>query len=186
MLSAENNRLLTQVGPGTPMGEYLRRYWMPIGGATEFDQVAIKPMRLFGEDLVLYRDRAGTFGLIDRQCPHRRADLALGFVEECGIRCHYHGWLMDADGRCIEQPYDDIANPSGRSRERGRTRAYPVQEAGGLVTNADGSPYDPYKPDALASNGTLHAEMLECLRVGPAVPATKPFSLEGGRSSHET
>ena len=82
MLSAEKNKVLTQVGPGTPMGDYLRRYWMPIGGATELDQIAIKPMRLFGEDLVLYRDRGGTFGLIDRQCPHRRADLALGFVEE--------------------------------------------------------------------------------------------------------
>ena len=137
MLSAENNRLLTEVGPGTPMGAYLRRYWMPVGGVTEFDQVAIKPMRLLGEDLVLYRDRGGTFGLIDRQCPHRRADLALGFVEETGIRCHYHGWLMDADGRCIEQPYDDVVNPSRRGKDRGkdrcRTRAYPVKQAGGLL-----------------------------------------------------
>jgi 5,5'-dehydrodivanillate O-demethylase oxygenase subunit len=132
VLSAENNALLTQVGSGTPMGEYLRRYWMPIGGATEFDRVAIKPMRLFGEDLVLYRDRGGTFGLLDRQCPHRRADLALGFVEDRGIRCHYHGWLMDADGACIEQPYDDIANPR-RDKSRCRTRAYPVKEAGGLL-----------------------------------------------------
>jgi 5,5'-dehydrodivanillate O-demethylase oxygenase subunit len=133
VLSAENNRLLTEVGPGTPMGDYLRRYWMPIAGVTEFDQIAIKPMRLLGEDLVLYRDGGGSFGLIDRQCPHRRADLALGFVEETGIRCHYHGWLMDADGHCIEQPYDDIANPSRRGRERCRTRAYPIRQAGGLL-----------------------------------------------------
>jgi 5,5'-dehydrodivanillate O-demethylase len=127
VLSAENNRLLTEVGPGTPMGDYLRRYWMPIAGVTELDQIAIKPMRLLGEDLVLYRDGGGTFGLIDRQCPHRRADLALGFVEETGIRCHYHGWLMDAEGRCIEQPYDDIANPSRRGRERCKTRDYPIR-----------------------------------------------------------
>jgi len=132
VLSAENNRLLTEVGPGTPMGDYLRRYWMPVGGATEFDQISIKPMRLMGEDLVLYRDRSGTFGLIDRQCPHRRADLALGFVEDNGIRCHYHGWLMDAAGACIEQPFDDIANPR-RDRNRCRTRAYPVKEAGGML-----------------------------------------------------
>jgi len=132
VLSAENNRLLTQVGPGTPMGEYLRRYWMPIGGATEFDKIAIKPMRLFGEDLVLYRDRGGSFGLIDRRCPHRRADLALGFVEETGIRCHYHGWLMNAEGACIEQPYDDVANPR-RDKTRCRTRAYPIKQAGGLI-----------------------------------------------------
>ena len=117
MLSAEKNRLLTEVGPGTPMGELLRRYWMPIGGVTEFDTVAIKPIRLFGEDLVLYKDLGGTFGLLDRHCPHRRADLSYGMVERTGLRCNYHGWLMDEAGRCIEQPYDDIANPSQRGRE---------------------------------------------------------------------
>jgi 5,5'-dehydrodivanillate O-demethylase oxygenase subunit len=133
VLSAEKNQLLTQVGPGKPMGEYLRRYWMPIAGATEFDHVAIKPMRLLGEDLVLYKDLGGTFGLLDRQCPHRRADLSYGIVEQTGLRCHYHGWLMDQAGRCIEQPYDDIANPSLHGRERCATRAYPVKEAGGLL-----------------------------------------------------
>jgi 5,5'-dehydrodivanillate O-demethylase len=76
VLSAEKNRLLTQVGPGTPMGELLRRYWQPIGGASELDTVSIKPIRLLGEDLVLYRDRGGRFGLVDRHCSHRRADLA--------------------------------------------------------------------------------------------------------------
>ena len=140
MLSAENNRLLTEVGAGTPMGDYLRRYWMPIGGASEFDAISIKPMRLLGEDLVLYKDLGGRFGLLDRHCPHRRADLAYGFVEETGIRCHYHGWLMDAAGRCIEQPYDDIANPSGRGRERCQTRAYPVKQAGGLLFAYQGLP----------------------------------------------
>src|SRR5947199_146385 len=93
------------------MGELLRRYWMPIGGASELDTNPIKPMRLMGEDLVLYRDQGGRFGLLDRHCPHRRADLSYGFVEETGIRCNYHGWLMDETGRCIEQPYDDIGNP---------------------------------------------------------------------------
>ena len=111
MLSPEKNRLLTQVGPGTPMGELLRRYWMPIGGASELDKNPIKPIRLMGEDLVLYKDQGGRFGLLDRHCPHRRADLSYGFVEETGIRCNYHGWLMDETGRCIEQPYDDTVNP---------------------------------------------------------------------------
>ena len=91
MLSAEKNRLLTQVGPGTPMGDLLRRYWMPIGGTSELDTIAIKPIRLLGEDLVLYKDLGGRFGLLDRHCPHRRADLAYGFVEATGIRCNYHG-----------------------------------------------------------------------------------------------
>ena len=133
MLSAEKNRILTQVGPGTPMGELLRRYWMPIGGASELDNNRIKPIRLMGEDLVLYKDQGGRFGLLDRHCPHRRADLSYGFVEERGIRCNYHGWLMDESGRCIEQPYDDIVNPGSRARERCTTTAYPVKECAGLL-----------------------------------------------------
>jgi len=131
VLSAEKNKILTQVGPGTPMGEYLRRYWMPIAGASEFDTIAIKPIRLMGEDLVLYKDLSGRFGLLDRHCPHRRADLAYGFVEDTGIRCNYHGWRMDEAGRVVEQPYDDIVNP--RPRGRCTTRAYPVKEAAGLL-----------------------------------------------------
>src|SRR5258705_4010520 len=133
VLSAEKNRLLTQVGPGTPMGELLRRYWMPIGGASELDSNPIKPIRLMGEDLVLYKDLSGQFGLLDRHCPHRRADLAYGFVEPTGIRCNYHGWLMDEAGRCIEQPYDDTVNPLSRAKERCSTKASPVKECAGLL-----------------------------------------------------
>ena len=133
MLSPEKNRLLTEVGPGTPMGDYLRRYWMPIGGASELDADPIKAVRLLGEDLVLYRDRGGRFGLVDRHCPHRRADLSYGFVEERGIRCNYHGWLVDEAGRCLEQPYDDIVNPKARAKERCATKAYLVREVAGLL-----------------------------------------------------
>ena len=87
MLTAAKNELLTRVGPGTPMGNLLRRYWMPIGGASEFDTMSIKPIRLMGENLVLYKDASGRFGLIDRHCPHRRADMTNGWVERGGIRC---------------------------------------------------------------------------------------------------
>jgi hypothetical protein len=80
MLSAERNRVLTQVGPATPMGDLLRRYWHPIGGASEFDSKPVKAIRLLGEDLTLYKDLSGTFGLVDRHCAHRRADLSYGFV----------------------------------------------------------------------------------------------------------
>ena len=139
MLSAEKNRLLTQVGPGTPMGELLRRYWMPIGGASELDTNPIKPIRLMGEDLVLYKDLGGTFGLLDRHCPHRRADLSYGFVEQTGIRCNYHGWLMDEAGRCIEQPYDDTVNPRSRAKERCSAKAYPVKECAGLLLDLYGA-----------------------------------------------
>ena len=133
MLSPEKNRLLTQVGPGTPMGELLRRYWMPIGGASELDERPIKAIRLMGEDLVLYKDLGGRFGLLDRHCPHRRADLSYGFVEDTGIRCNYHGWLMDETGRCLEQPYDDTVNPRSRAKERCSAKAYPVKECAGLL-----------------------------------------------------
>jgi len=133
MLSAAKNELLTRIGPGTPMGDLLRRYWMPIGGASELDQAPIKPIRLMGEDLVLYKDLSGRYGLIDRHCPHRRADLSYGWVETQGIRCSYHGWLMDHAGRCVEQPYEDVANPSDRAKERCGARAYPVRELAGLL-----------------------------------------------------
>ena len=110
--------MLTRVGPGTPMGNLLRRYWMPIGGASELAKKPTKPVRFFGEDLTLYRDLSGRYGLIARHCPHRGADLSNGIVEEHGIRCFYHGWKYDERGQCIEQPYEDIANPSPKSRER--------------------------------------------------------------------
>ena len=100
MLSEERNRTLTQVGPGTHMGELLRRYWMPIAGASELDSRSTKAVRLLCEDLVLYKDKGGRYGLIDRHCPHRRADLSYGMVEDCGLRCNYHGWLFDEAGAC--------------------------------------------------------------------------------------
>lgn len=133
MLSEAKNRLLTRVGPGEPMGEYLRRYWLPIAGESAFDSAEVRPIRLFGEDLVLYKDRSGQLGLIDRQCMHRRADLSYGFVEERGLRCNYHGWLFDADGRCLEQPYEDVANPHNRLKERCVIKAYPLRVLAGLV-----------------------------------------------------
>jgi 5,5'-dehydrodivanillate O-demethylase oxygenase subunit len=133
MLSEEKNRILTQVGPGTPMGELLRRYWHPIGGASEFDKQSTKPFRLLGEDLVIYKDLAGKYGLVDRQCAHRRADLSYGFVEQTGIRCNYHGWLYDHTGRCIEQPFEDTVNPSNSQKERIQLKAYPVRELAGLL-----------------------------------------------------
>lgn len=133
MLTAEKNELLTRVGPGTPMGELLRRYWIPIAGTSEFDKIAIKPVRLLGENLVLYKDLSGRFGLIDRHCPHRRADFSYGWVESNGIRCSYHGWLMDETGACLEQPYEDIANPNPRAKEKCRVKAYPVRELAGLL-----------------------------------------------------
>ena len=147
MLSEERNRTLTRVGPGTPMGALLRRYWMPVAGASEFDTVAIQPLRLLGEDLVLFKELGGGYGLIDRRCAHRRADLAYGFVESGGLRCNYHGWLYDQGGRCTGQPYEDIANPAARYKDQIRVTAYPVQEKAGLLWAYLGPQPAPLLPD---------------------------------------
>ena len=133
MLSAEKNKILTQVSAGTPMGDYRRRYWHPIAGASEFDKTPIKAVRLMGEDLTLYKDLNGTYGLVDRHCAHRRADMSYGFVEQTGIRCNYHGWRYDESGACIEQPYEDTAHPNTRLKERCSIKAYPVKEVAGLL-----------------------------------------------------
>ena len=133
MLSEARNRLLTEVGPGTRMGALLRRYWMPIAAVAELDDTPTKPVRLLGEDLVLYKDRRGTYGLLDRHCAHRRADLSYGFVEECGLRCNYHGWQYDERGRCLAQPFEEIAHPEARYKDRIRLKAYPVEAKAGLL-----------------------------------------------------
>jgi 5,5'-dehydrodivanillate O-demethylase oxygenase subunit len=133
MLSSEENERLTRVGPGSPMGELLRRYWMPIAAVTEFDDKATKPVRLLGEDLVLYKDLSGSFGLVDRRCPHRRADLSYGFVEQQGLRCNYHGWLFNEAGRCLEQPFEDMAAPSAQFKDKVQIKSYPVETRAGLI-----------------------------------------------------
>ena len=132
MLTAARNELLTRVGPGTPMGDLLRRYWQPIGGASELEKNPVKPIRLMGENLVLYKDLSGTFGLVDRHCPHRRADMSYGWVEASGIRCSYHGWRYDETGACIDQPYEDTTSPKP-SKSGCEIKAYPVREVAGLL-----------------------------------------------------
>ncbi len=115
------------------MGDLLRRYWMPVGAVSEFETITVRPARLLGEDLVLYKDLGGNYGLLGRHCPHRRADLSYGFVEPCGLRCNYHGWQFDAQGRCLSQPYEDIAHPEARFRDKVRAKAYPVKPHAGLL-----------------------------------------------------
>src|SRR3954452_7901036 len=111
MLSEAENQELLRVGPGSLMGELMRRYWMPVAAVAELDDNAIKPVRLMGEDLVLYKDKGGSYGMLDQHCPHRRADLSYGFVEDRGLRCNYHGWLFDETGACLHQPFEEIARP---------------------------------------------------------------------------
>src|SRR4051812_3633374 len=133
MLDAATNRTLTEVGADTPMGGLLRRYWHPVAAVAELDERALKPVRLLGEDLVLYKDLGGRYGLVERHCAHRRADLSCGYVEHEGLRCGYHGWLYGADGRCLEQPFEQTANPGSRLAERVRLRAGRVEPRAGLL-----------------------------------------------------
>ena len=134
MLTVEENELLTRVGPGTPMGDLLRRYWHPIAGESELEGRATKQVRLLGEDLVLFKDRSGDLGLIEPLCPHRRINLLYGVPLEHGLRCPYHGWAFDQSGACIEQPYEDEVDPESTFRDKIHTTAYPVKAAVKLGT----------------------------------------------------
>jgi 5,5'-dehydrodivanillate O-demethylase len=130
MLTPSENETLTKVGPGTPMGELLRRYWHVVAPVDEMNDRWTKRVRLFGEDLVLFKDRSGKYGLIGEQCPHRRASMAYGIPTEDGIRCPYHGWKFDANGTCLEQPNE----PEGSTfKEKVALPGYPVQELGGML-----------------------------------------------------
>jgi phenylpropionate dioxygenase-like ring-hydroxylating dioxygenase large terminal subunit len=104
MLSHAENEIVTRTGPGTPMGNVMRRYWMPALLASELPEQDCAPVRvnLLSEKLVAFRDSNGKIGLLDEFCPHRRASLFLGRNEQCGLRCVYHGWKFDADGNCVD------------------------------------------------------------------------------------
>ena len=130
MESAEQNKFLTQVGRGTPMGELLRRYWMPFAAASDLDNRWTKRVKLLGEDLVLFKDRQGRLGLIAEHCPHRRASLVYGIPTQDGIRCSYHGWEFNAGGKCLNQPNE---KDNCAFRDKVATDAYPVEELGGLL-----------------------------------------------------
>ena len=129
MLRQEENERLTRVGPGTPMGDMLRRYWHPVGCS---EAVTAKPRRtkVLGEELLLYRGASGEAVLMQLRCGHRSLALDFGRIEGDCIRCPYHGWLYDKSGQCLEQP----AEPDGSAfHEKIKLTAYPTQEAGGLV-----------------------------------------------------
>ena len=106
MLTQEENELMCRIGPGTMMGTYLRRFWFPAMMSEELPEPDCPPIRvkLMGEDLIAFRDTNGDVGLLDNNCPHRRASLFFGRNEECGIRCVYHGWKFDINGDCVDMP----------------------------------------------------------------------------------
>ena len=127
------NELLTQTNPHTPCGEYLRRYWHPVFIAEELGKLP-KLIKVLGEELVLFKDGSGQFGLVHKRCPHRRASLEYGHCEDRGIRCCYHGWLFDVDGTILQipgEPEDSEAAKNAKSNLR--LGAYPVKEYNGLL-----------------------------------------------------
>jgi phenylpropionate dioxygenase-like ring-hydroxylating dioxygenase large terminal subunit len=126
---------LTHVGPGTPCGEYLRRFWHPVSRTDALKDLPL-PIRILGEDLVLFRNRRGAIGLLQRHCSHRGASLEFGRIEERGIRCCYHGWLYDVDGTILEMP-NELPGPYSGQLHHG---AYPVREFQGLVFAFMGPP----------------------------------------------
>ncbi len=169
----EENDRLTRIGPGTPMGNLLRRYWHPVGIESELAQDPVRRVRWFGEDLTLFRSERGEYGLIDDRCPHRCLSLEYGIPDECGLRCAYHGWLFDAQGRCLEQPYEDLAHPEGRFKDEIRIKSYPVEALGGFVWGYFGPEPRPLLPrwDVLVRDDldraievfTLPCNWLQCM-----------------------
>src|SRR5262245_48199572 len=174
MLSAEQNDYITRIGPGTPAGTLMRRYWQP---AALVDELAgnrpVKPVRLLGENLVLFRDEAGRHGLIERACPHRGTDLAYGRLENGGLRCAFHGWLFDVSGRCLETPAEpDDSNLCANIRQK----AYPVVEKSGILFAYLGPGAPPAFPHfdcflapsthTFAFKGMIDCNWLQSLEVG--------------------
>jgi phthalate 4,5-dioxygenase len=145
MISKEENNLLTQTGPGSPAGNLLRRYWQPVALANELPAGgAPLAVRILGEDLVLFRDDKGRAGLLGIHCSHRGTDLSYGRVEDGGLRCLYHGWLYDIDGRCLEQPGEPRG---GEHRDAIRHPAYPCKEAGAVIFTYMGPGEPPLLPN---------------------------------------
>lgn len=189
MQAAQNERI-TRIGPGTPCGALMRRYWQPVALRDEFDPALdarmrdrpVKAVRVLGQDLVLFQDGQGRWGLLDRDCPHRGADLAFGRHEPDGLRCPFHGWKFGPDGRCLETP----AEPMGSTLcQRVRQRSYPVREVAGVLfgwLGPEGSAppelpaFDAFRAPAthrFAFKGMWHCNWLQAFEVGidPAHPS---------------
>ncbi|MEZ5815582.1 MAG: Rieske 2Fe-2S domain-containing protein [Hyphomicrobiaceae bacterium] len=132
MLTAEDNRFLTESDAGTPMGELIRRFWVPALLSEELPEPdgAPKKILVLSEELLAFRDSKGRVGIVDQYCPHRGANLWLGRNEECGIRCVYHGWKFDITGQCTDMP---TSYPDLNAKDHMRIKAYPAREWGGIV-----------------------------------------------------
>ena len=174
MMSQEQNDLITRTGAKDPCGKLMRSYWQPAALVDELQGARpVRPVKLLGENLVLFRDEDGRYGLIDRHCAHRGADLAFGRLENGGLRCAFHGWLFDASGQCLETP----AEPAGSQLCKGiKQRAYPVVEKSGILWAYLGEGEPPAFPEidcfvapdshTFAFKGHINCNWLQALEVG--------------------
>jgi phthalate 4,5-dioxygenase len=145
MMTQEENTLLTRTGQGTPGGELLRRYWQPVALSEELPSGAAPlSIKILGEYLVLFRDNRGRAGLLGIHCSHRGTDLSYGRVEDGGLRCLYHGWLYDVEGRCLQQPGEP---GGGEHRDAIQHLAYPCKETGGVIFTYMGPGTPPLLPN---------------------------------------
>ncbi len=170
----EQNDRITRVGPGTTLRGAATAHWQPIALAEELEGPRpVRAVRALGQDFVLFRDEAGRLGLLDRDCPHRNADLAYGRLEDGGLRCPFHGWLFDVEGRCLETP----AEPEGSTLcTRIRQRAYPVVQKSGIIFAYLGQGAPPAFPafdcflapdtHTFAFKGLIECNWLQALEVG--------------------
>ncbi|MCP9630521.1 aromatic ring-hydroxylating dioxygenase subunit alpha [Rhodopseudomonas palustris] len=174
MMSQEQNDLITRVGPATPCGKLMRAYWQPAALVAELEgERPIRPVRLLGEDFVLFKDEQGRYGLIDRDCPHRGADLAFGRLEGGGLRCAFHGWLFDVEGKCLETPAEPAGSPLCANIKQ---RSFPVVEKGGILWAYLGAGEPPAFPEidcftapdthVFAFKGLFECNWLQALEVG--------------------
>jgi len=193
-MQADQNELVTRIGPGTACGALMRRYWQPVALLDEFDprldprmaRRPLKAVRLLGEELVLFRDADGRFGLIDRHCPHRGADLAFGRHEGDGLRCPFHGWKFAVDGSCLETPAEPSLSHGGSPLcQRVRQRSYPLKLQSGVLfawlgpeggTPPELPAFDCFSAPAshsFAFKGLWHCNWLQAFEVGidPAHPS---------------
>jgi phenylpropionate dioxygenase-like ring-hydroxylating dioxygenase large terminal subunit len=165
MLSAQDNELVTRVGPGTPMGALFREYWLPILLSSELPERDGMPcrVRILGEDLVAFRTTSGQVGLLGDKCPHRGAPLYYGRNEEEGLRCVYHGWKYDVTGRCVDMPSEP---PESNFKDKIRQRAYPCEERSGVIWTYMGPrreppPFPHFEWATLPSEHTDHVKFTE-------------------------
>jgi 5,5'-dehydrodivanillate O-demethylase len=126
LITKELNERMTSTGPDTPAGKWLRRYWFPIATVEDLDKEPVQPVRLLSEDLTLFKDTKGNVGLIGDRCAHRAISLAYGIPQDNGLRCAYHGWTYNTEGRVVDMPFEPACLPL-------KVKSYPTQEMGGLI-----------------------------------------------------